>query len=376
MRTALVVGGTGPTGPDIVRGLLDRDYHVTVLHGGQHEVPLPQDVQHIHADPHFQESLVDGVGDRRFDLVVAQYGRLRLVADVFRGRTERLIAVGGATGSTAAATDGRWPGLGRPVILDEATQHLEVDPHANKFGHRMAEAERALFRAHAAGDYVATYLAYPIVYGPRQIQPQDWCVVRRLLDGRRRIVVADGGQKLESRLFVRNAVAALLRAVDAPESGAGQKFLVTDDEVHTIRQRIEFTATVLGVDDLELVDIPYLYATPSRALLRHEPQHRVVRNDKARGVLGYTPVVDAATALRETVAWLVANPPAPGGEEEARLQDRFDYPAEDALIDAWHVATAGLAAVAGPDIAAVRSHPYRHPKSPEEGWAPRDPAST
>ena len=33
---ALVVGGTGPTGPLIVQGLLDRGYEVTVYHRGFH----------------------------------------------------------------------------------------------------------------------------------------------------------------------------------------------------------------------------------------------------------------------------------------------------------------------------------------------------
>ena len=31
---ALVVGGTGPTGPIIVQGLLDRGYEVTIYHRG------------------------------------------------------------------------------------------------------------------------------------------------------------------------------------------------------------------------------------------------------------------------------------------------------------------------------------------------------
>ena len=35
---ALVIGGTGPSGPYIVNGLLERGYDVTILHGGQHEV--------------------------------------------------------------------------------------------------------------------------------------------------------------------------------------------------------------------------------------------------------------------------------------------------------------------------------------------------
>ena len=35
---ALVVGGTGPTGPFIVNGLLERGYEVAIFHRGTHEV--------------------------------------------------------------------------------------------------------------------------------------------------------------------------------------------------------------------------------------------------------------------------------------------------------------------------------------------------
>jgi NAD(P)-dependent dehydrogenase (short-subunit alcohol dehydrogenase family) len=35
---ALVIGGTGPTGPYVVEGLDHRGFDVTILHGGQHEV--------------------------------------------------------------------------------------------------------------------------------------------------------------------------------------------------------------------------------------------------------------------------------------------------------------------------------------------------
>ena len=43
----LVVGGTGPSGPHVVQGLLERGHDVTILHRGVHEpaglpdVPLP-----------------------------------------------------------------------------------------------------------------------------------------------------------------------------------------------------------------------------------------------------------------------------------------------------------------------------------------------
>ena len=39
MPRALVIGGTGPTGPFVVGGLLERGYDVTILHTGHHEIP-------------------------------------------------------------------------------------------------------------------------------------------------------------------------------------------------------------------------------------------------------------------------------------------------------------------------------------------------
>ena len=37
-KTALVIGGTGPTGPFIVEGLVERGWEVTILHRGFHDV--------------------------------------------------------------------------------------------------------------------------------------------------------------------------------------------------------------------------------------------------------------------------------------------------------------------------------------------------
>ena len=50
---ALVIGGTGPTGPFVVDGLLKRGYDVTILHRGTHETDILPDAEHLHGDAHF-----------------------------------------------------------------------------------------------------------------------------------------------------------------------------------------------------------------------------------------------------------------------------------------------------------------------------------
>ncbi len=93
---ALVVGGTGPTGPFIVDGLRARGFEVAIFHRGTHEIPeIGPEVEHIHGDPHFPETIADALGDRTFDLVVATYGRIRFLAQHFVGRTGRFVSVGG-----------------------------------------------------------------------------------------------------------------------------------------------------------------------------------------------------------------------------------------------------------------------------------------
>ena len=91
----LVVGGTGPTGRYLVPGLMERGYDVTILHRGVHEPDDLPEVRHLHADPNFGTELARATAGMEFDIVLAMYGRLSEVADIFAGRCRRFIAMSG-----------------------------------------------------------------------------------------------------------------------------------------------------------------------------------------------------------------------------------------------------------------------------------------
>src|SRR5690606_33807159 len=95
MPRALVVGGAGPTGRHTGQGLVDRGFEVAMFHRGTHEVDGMPPVEHIHGDPHYEETIRDALGDRRFDVVIATYGRVRHLAAVLAGRCDQFIAIGG-----------------------------------------------------------------------------------------------------------------------------------------------------------------------------------------------------------------------------------------------------------------------------------------
>ena len=85
-----------------------------MLHGGQHEPESVQYVEHIHTDPHFAETLESALDGRSFDVAIATYGRIRLIAEVLKGKTQRLITVSGGDALRAHATTRDGARLERP----------------------------------------------------------------------------------------------------------------------------------------------------------------------------------------------------------------------------------------------------------------------
>jgi nucleoside-diphosphate-sugar epimerase len=328
-RSALVIGGTGPTGPGVVQGLGDRGFNVTVLHSGRHEVAEVAEFEHVHVDPFDADALRDALEGLTFDVVVAMYGRLRAIAEVLEGRVDHLVSIGGAPvyrGFFEASVHFP-PGL--PVPTSEDAQLAGEDTDGKSY--RIGRTEQLLFQHHPT----ATHFRYPYVYGPRQLAPREWCIVRRILDQRPFLVLPDGGLTLIPFGYVDNLVHAILLAIDQPDASEGQIFNAGDDERLTIRQVAELISDEMDYS-WELMSMPYELAVPARPLMMNQlPTHRVLDTSKLRARLGYRDAVPAREAVRRAARWLVENPPERGGYEETALQDPFDYAAEDRLGSWW-----------------------------------------
>lgn len=363
-KSALVVGGTGPTGPAIVNGLLERGYDVSIMHRGTHEVEFNAAVEHIHKDPNFADALGEAMGTKTWwDLVVFSYGRLAHGVEAAKGRTGRFIAIGGL--NPAPKADPRVGLLGQSALLRE--EHLvgAEEPHAPKLAARMTQARDAVFAAHAAGHYDATYLSFPSnVYGPRAPGPREWCIVRRILDGRRVIVVPDGGVAVIPRGYGENLAHGVLLAVDNRGASAGRHLALADLRQFTMRQIVSAIAEHMN-HDWDVVEMPHEFALPSRAF-NFSRTTTIPNTAAAEAALGYHDVVPADAALRTTVEWLLENRPEPGGAVEQRIGAVFDYEKEDQLIDAWQRAISGVRdSFAQIDFpAAPMPHVYDHPKAP------------
>jgi nucleoside-diphosphate-sugar epimerase len=335
---ALVIGGTGPTGIPLVRGLVDRGYDVTIVHRGVHErVETPAEVTHVHLDPYDDGAMHELFGAASFDVVVAMYGRLRRIAELSAGRVGQFVSVGGVPALRGWMNPWTSDPPGLPVPASENAPVVDR-PEDDEKGYRIARTEAAVFAHHPR----AAHFRYPYVYGPHQLVPREWLIVRRILDGRDRIVLADDGLTLHHHGYTENLAHALLLAIAHPDAAAGKLFNIGDEEVLSVRQVVELIGAALG-RPLEIVSMPFELAIPARPLLAQPlPTHRVLDIGRVRNDLGYHDVVPARLAVAATARWLVDHPCPPGGQEELVLTDPFDYAAEDRLIDAWLSATRAL----------------------------------
>jgi nucleoside-diphosphate-sugar epimerase len=337
MSTALVVGGTGPTGHYIVNGLIARGYRVTILHRGHEIDEIPQQVEHIHTDPYDESCLQQALADRHFDCCFAMYGRLRAIARIMQGKCERFLSAGGGPAYRGYMNPQLLPYHGMTVPIAENSELVAL-PEEDAKGWRIVRTEQSLMQYQPE----ATHFRYPYVYGAYQLQPREWLFVRRFRDGRRRIILPDGGLTLHSYGYAGNIAHAVLLALDKPQQSKGKIYNVGDAEVLSLRQVVEIIAEHMQVE-VEIINMPWELAPVTRPFIMQPlTSHRVQDLAAIRNDLGYRDQVKPRDALRHTVDWLLTNPPEPGGIQEAVLQDPFDYAAEDRLIEAWQTLSAQM----------------------------------
>lgn len=365
MKTALLIGGTAATGGPIATELRRRGFAVTVYHRGTHELAELMDLEHIHGDPHQPASIATDLAGRSWDLTVATYGRIRYLAQALRGRTGQFIAVSGMPVLAAE------PGV--PALED----HPRESPANAPAGLRgllpkITETEVGVLEAHVRGDFIATVVRYPYVYGPHSIVPMEWHVIRRVLDRRRRWILQGDGLALSGRCAAPNAAALIGKLVDHPRIAGGRIYHAADTRQFTQREWTALVAAELGWE-FEFVDIPTCVApmgsssvpmagehswTRADDVATGRLRHLLVSNERARSDLGYADAVSSRDWLSRTVAHWMAHPPSVGAVGDYLQARDFDYAAEDALLAFWDAVCARAPQVG---TRLVRPHPYDHP---------------
>jgi len=140
-------------------------------------------------------------------------------------------------------------------------------------------------------------LRYFNVFGPRQDPSSQYAAavplfITQMMRGDRPQIFGDGEQ---SRDFthVANVVEANLKAVESPESAAGEVFNIACGERTTVNTLAREIGDLLGVS------IVPLYTDPRPGDILHS----FANIDKARKELGFDPLVGFKQGLKKTVSW-------------------------------------------------------------------------
>lgn len=328
---ALVIGGTGPTGPRVVHGLLDRGYETTIFHRGYHESPELPDVQHhLHGNADDREALEKDLGGTHWDLVCVMYGREGRAEDVFAGRCDRFIYIGGQAGNVRPHLLPFPQGRELPV-KEDYPRYKEGDGHG--YASLVADSERRVMAHHGAGDYAATVFTYANLYGPRTPRQALWNITKRLLDGRRQILVPGDGSALRPMCYTENASHQVLLAVDRREA-RGQVFNSVDQQAFFLKDIIGIVAAEVGCE-VEVVGINHPYVAKLAASYTRS-ENWIWDASKLTYVLGYYDLVPPAEAIRRTVRWQIEHREEIDTEQLRKIvPDPYAYEIEDALIASY-----------------------------------------
>lgn len=234
----LVLGGTQFIGLRLVEFLVRESHEVTVLNRGITKATLPESVERLAADRSSPETVSSVLRGRKFDVVMDIYAfdpaEVQPVLAALAGNFGQYILCG-SIGYTC-------PGDVFPIdeehpVFEDADKIL---------------SERLLMQGCANGEFSATIIRAPVVYGPHNpIVNREASYFAQLSRGRPIVLGGDGTGVLHS-IHVDD-LAAAFALVAGNSAAAGQIYHVADRLAYTHKGYVATIAEAMGGVPLELI---------------------------------------------------------------------------------------------------------------------------
>lgn len=335
----LVIGGSGFIGTFIVRQLTNTGHEVTVLHRGSAKPALPQSVKVIFGDrndlkKHRQEFKRTGF-DVVLDVILSNERQARELLETFAGISGRIVALSSqdvyrAYGILLGLDDG--PPQELPLTEDSALR--SKPPYSREHARSMqaifswldeeydkVQVEKVL---RASQEMPVTILRLPMVYGPGDPLHRLYPIIKRIDDGKKALLLDGNIANLHSpRGYVEDVAHAVALTI-LSEKAKGRTYNIAEKESFTESEWMTLVTEAAGwkgsIRALPMDKIPIHLRVPV-----NNRQDWIVSSARIREELGYQETVSREEALRRTLTWERANPPA-------ITTAKFDYAAEDEAI--------------------------------------------
>ena len=336
-RHAFLLGGTGQTGRLVARRLLARGWAVTLASRGRRPRPADVDAAFVEVDRDEDGALATALGegvDSLVDFVGFEPAHAEQLL-ALRGRIGSVVFVSSA--SVYADDEGRsldeatgpddFPRLPIPIAERQRT----VPPGDASYSTKKVAIERALLEQDAIP---ATVVRPGAIHGPGGTWSREWYFVKRVLDGRRYVILGNRGDARFHTTSAENLAELIAVAVQRPRR---RVLNCGDPDPPTLLEIARAVAAALDHQWSEVLLPGHSERGGPGATPWSAPRPLVLDMTEAEIELGYRAVTSYPRAVGDTCRWLVEATAGKAWEEvltgsAAHGAGWFDYDAEDALV--------------------------------------------
>jgi len=316
----LIIGGTRFVGRHLVKRLLSDGHELHLFNRGQLYNPFADKVHNITGDRKQKGALESCVEGENFDIVIDMIAynavELKDAINTLEDKIDHYLFV-----STRSVYEQR---LAKYPIREDAPT---VDDPNNVYGYNKRQAEIALQRAHENRGFPGTILRLPAVYGPYDYQAREWYFIRRLLDGRKQMLLPDFGMSVYQREYAGNIAEQLTFLMERPES-IGNVYNSGHRHFHSFKDLINLAVNILNTK-------MSLYGIPANEMPWSVPltEPKLFVSSTARlEQMGYKEPFSLETGLKETIDYFRENPIENWSLSDQSKIDLFNYSLEDKII--------------------------------------------
>jgi nucleoside-diphosphate-sugar epimerase len=319
----LLIGGNGFIGRLTAAALKQQGHTLAVFHRGT--TAAPSAVNEIRGDRHQLNASAQEL--RRFapevviDLILSSGSQARELMNIFRGVARRVVMLSSIDVYRAIAVSQDTDS--GPLQEVPLTEESELRRSLHPYPPESMEFMRKIF-PWATDDYdkipaehavmndselPGTVLRLPMVYGPGDRLHRFYPLVKRMADGRDRIIFAETLAAWRSpRGYVENVAAAIALAA-ADDRAQRRVYNVCEEPAFSELEWAQKIANEIGWKG-EFVVLPVQRTPPHLLKPGNAAQHWTASSMRIRHELGYEEPVAIEDAIRRTIGWELENPPA------------------------------------------------------------------
>ena len=337
----LLIGGSGFIGTPLAKELYSAGHQVAIFHRGHRPVPESVPIEEISGDRDrlgsHREQIREFRPDIMVDLILSSGDQARELIDFARGIVPRVVAISSmdvyrAWGVLLGVEAGGLEPLpvtedsplraNRSLYSPETIQALRnTFSWLNQSYDKIAVEEAVLGNPEVSG----TILRLPMVYGVQDPLERFRPLVKRIADGRSRIILSQDVAAWRGPRGYVDHVAHAIALAALSDRARGRIYNVCEEPC---LPELEWQTRIARQAnwDGKFVVMPRAETPPHVLVPGNLAQHVVASSRRIRDELDYQEPLDGDEAIRRTIAWQQTSP------SKATDPEQFDYAAEDAAL--------------------------------------------